>query len=516
MDLVKIRRAIISVSDKSGVVEFAKKLAGFGVEIISTGGTLSALHEAGIPAKSISEVTNFPEILDGRVKTLHPAVHAGLLGITENPAHEKQMRELNLQPIEMVVVNLYPFEKTIAQDNTPLDEAVEQIDIGGPSMIRSCAKNFREKTVVIDPSQYAGVISELERTGGSISAGTRFAFAKKAFARTAQYDSVIAAYLTDGQETAAGKMPQQFSVNVAKSEELRYGENPHQHAAIYGEFDSFFEKLHGKELSFNNIADIQAAAELAEEFSEPTCVIVKHSNPCGVGSAKSLAEAYRNAFATDPKSAFGGIVCVNRPLDIDTAKQIDAIFTEVVVAPDFPADVLELLKKKKDRRLVRQRKTVSGSQKWNVRSIAGGYLVQSPDRVTDEFAHLKVVTKRKPTEAEMPSLKFAWRVAKHVKSNAIVYAQAGRTVGIGAGQMSRFDSSRVAAQKAKEFNLPLEGAAVASDAFFPFADGLLEAVNVGATAVIQPGGSVRDEEVIRAADEHNVAMVFTGIRHFKH
>jgi phosphoribosylaminoimidazolecarboxamide formyltransferase/IMP cyclohydrolase len=517
MDLVKIRRALISVSDKSGIVELARKLRSWDIEIISTGGTLGALREAGLPARSVSEITNFPEILDGRVKTLHPAIHGGLLAVAENDAHQEEVREHHIQPIDMVVVNLYPFEKTVSKKDISLDEAIEQIDIGGPSMLRSAAKNFKDKTVVVDPSQYAEIVAELERTGGFVSASTRFALARNAFLHTARYDSVISTYLMElNKNGAETTLPEIFSLSLKKSFDLRYGENPHQSAALYGDFEKYFEKLHGKELSYNNIVDIQASAELVEEFEEPTAVIVKHSNPCGVGSARLLAEAYKNALATDPKSAFGGIVCVNRTLDLETARQIDAIFTEVVIAPDFPTDVLDLLRKKKDRRIICQRRPVAGANTLKVKTIAGGLLVQSSDRLVDEFAKLKFVTERRPTEAELTSLKFAWRVVKHVKSNAIVYARGGRTIGIGAGQMSRFDSAHIAALKAKEFNLPLQGCAVASDAFFPFADGLLEAINVGATAVIQPGGSIRDNEVIHAANEHHIAMVFTGIRHFNH
>jgi phosphoribosylaminoimidazolecarboxamide formyltransferase / IMP cyclohydrolase len=517
MELVRIRRALISVSDKTGIIEFSRQLQQFGVEIISTGGTLTALRGAGIAAKSVSDITGFPEILDGRVKTLHPNIHAGILAVTENEEHRRQLEEHHVAPIDLVVVNLYPFEQTIAKKSISIEEAIEQIDIGGPSMVRAAAKNFSETVVLVKPAQYDMILKEMKQQNGSISSSTRFLLAKEAFTHTAHYDTVIADYLLnldgDGGKNA---LPASFSVNLRKTDDLRYGENPHQSASFYGNWDRYFEKLHGKELSYNNIVDIHAAAELTEEFSQPTAVIIKHTNPCGVGSASALAEAYRSAYVTDTKSAFGGIVCVNRPLDLETATEIDKIFTEVIIAPDFPPDVLSLLKKKKDRRLIRQRMPVASAERNDIKSIAGGLLVQTPDRSIAELNNLKVVTKRTPTEREFAALKFAWRVAKHVKSNAIVYALENRTIGVGAGQMSRFDSSRIAVMKAREGNLPLEGAVVASDAFFPFADGLLEAVKVGATAVIQPGGSIRDEEVILAADENDIAMVFTGIRHFRH
>ncbi|MBI5216948.1 MAG: bifunctional phosphoribosylaminoimidazolecarboxamide formyltransferase/IMP cyclohydrolase [Ignavibacteriae bacterium] len=515
MKLVEIKRALISVSDKTGIVEFARSLQKWNVEIISTGGTLKTLHEAGITACSVSELTGFPEILDGRVKTLHPNIHAGLLAVTENPSHVQQLAELNIEPIDLVVVNLYPFEQTIEKSGVSLDDAIEQIDIGGPTMLRSAAKNFSSKTVIVNPQHYARVLSEMEAHNGCVTEETRFALATEVFHHTARYDTAIAGYLQRSGATGSA-LPETFSLSLPKSFDLRYGENPHQSASLYGTFNEIFEKLHGKELSFNNIVDIQGAAELVEEFDEPTVAIIKHTNPCGVGSGTTLAEAYEKALATDKTSAFGGIVCMNRPLDLEAARLIDSVFTEVIIAPEIPNDVLEFLKKKKDRRLILQRKLLQSLHQMNVRSVAGGLLVQSPDVLLLEEEKLRVVTKRTPTEEEHSAMMFAWRVAKHVKSNAIIYARSDRTIGIGAGQMSRVDSSQLATMKAKEAGLELRGTAVASDAFFPFADGLLEAVKVGATAVIQPGGSVRDEEVIRAADEHNIAMLFTGIRHFKH
>ncbi|HEY6191732.1 MAG TPA: bifunctional phosphoribosylaminoimidazolecarboxamide formyltransferase/IMP cyclohydrolase [Bacteroidota bacterium] len=517
MNLVQIKRALISVSDKSGIVELASSLSRRGVEIISTGGTLKTLRDAGIPARSVSEVTGFPEILDGRVKTLHPAIHAALLAVTENPAHQEQLAELDITPIDLVVVNLYPFEKTVAHNGISLDQAIEQIDIGGPTILRAAAKNFKYKAALVNPARYGELIAEMEKNDGALPETLRFELAREVFRHTARYDSVIAEYL--GHRTGgAGEntLPELLSMVLPKSEELRYGENPHQAAALYGEFRNFFRQLHGKELSYNNIVDIEAAARLTEEFSEPTVAIIKHTNPCGAGSGENLAAAYEKALATDSKSAFGGIVAVNKPLDMATALLIDKVFTEVIVAPDFPADVLEVLKKKRDRRLIRQTGKLGSGKEWMIRSVAGGVLVQTSDDMTLAPEKLKVVTKRAPTPDEESGLQFAWRVAKHVKSNAIVYARKDRTLGIGAGQMSRFDSSRLAAMKAGEAGLDLRNSSVASDAFFPFADGLIEAVKAGATAVIQPGGSVRDEEVISAADANGIAMLFTGIRHFKH
>ncbi len=514
MNLLKIRRAVISVSDKTGIAEFAGKLRRWEIEIISTGGTLSALKNAGIPAISITDVTGFPEILGGRVKTLHPNIHAGLLAKNDDPDHRRQLEEHKITPIDMVVINLYPFEATIAKKDMSLDDAIEQIDIGGPAMLRASAKNFLYKTVISQPDQYEPIIAELEKNNGSISEETRFRLAQAVFQRTAQYDSAISNYLITQHETET--LPSSYSISFTKSEDLRYGENPHQQAALYGNFHSFVKKLHGKEISYNNIVDIQAAIELVEEFSEPTAAIIKHTNPCGVGSSSSLADAYQKAFATDSKSAFGGIIALNRPIDMETALLIDKIFTEVVIAPDFSPDILTMMMKKKDRRLMKQCRPFRGSHKTSTKPVAGGLLVQTIDDILTIPDLMKVVTKRTPSEEERAAMMFGWRVAKHVKSNAIVYTLPDRTIGIGAGQMSRFDSARIAVMKAQEAGLDLHGTAAASDAFFPFPDGLLEIVKAGATAIIQPGGSIRDEEVIRAADEHNIAMIFTGIRHFKH
>jgi phosphoribosylaminoimidazolecarboxamide formyltransferase/IMP cyclohydrolase len=517
MSVHTIRRALISVSDKAGIVQFAKALMKWNVEIISTGGTLKTLREGGIPAKSVSDVTGFPEILDGRVKTLHPKIHAGLLAVSDNPSHQKQLAELDISSIDLVVVNLYPFEQTISKNGISVDEAIEQIDIGGPTMIRAAAKNHKYKTVVVNPERYTTIIEQMEKNNGAIPAAFRAELAREVFQRTAQYDDAIASYLSNVQRPPTSpSLPDTFSLSLRKHLDLRYGENPHQKAGLYGSFGSYFEHIHGKELSYNNIVDIQAAVELMEEFEETTAVIVKHTNPSGVGSDPKLTQAYSKAFATDMKSAFGGIVAVNRPLDLETARAINDVFTEVIIAPEYPTDVLEFLRKKKDRRLVRQTRPIREAHRIDLKAVAGGLLVQTADDMTLTESELKVVTKRKPTETEFSAMRFAWRVAKHVKSNAIVYARTDRTIGVGAGQMSRVDSAHIAVVKAHEAGLDLRDTAVASDAFFPFADGLLEAVKAGATAVIQPGGSVRDEEVIKAANDNDIAMVFTGIRHFRH
>jgi len=514
--LIKIRRALISVSNKEGLFEFARALQQFGVEIISTGGTAAALRNEGIPVTSIFDITGFPEIMDGRVKTLHPKIHGALLGVLDNPKHMQAMKENGIVPIDLVVVNLYPFEETLKHGHTTPEEAIEQIDIGGPAMLRSAAKNYRFKAVVVNPKRYTEILKELQEQHGLISEKTRLSLACEVFHHTAHYDSVIANYFDSMQCQEDGTLPQTLHFMLSKSMDLRYGENPHQHAAFYGDFERCFQKLHGKELSFNNIIDINAAAILLAEFDAPTAVIIKHTNPCGVGSDAVLAQAYKKAFSTDTISAYGGIVAVNRPLDLDTARLINEIFTEVIIAPEFSPEVLELLIKKKDRRLIKLIADLRAVNDLEMRKVASGYLVQSPDQHRLTKNDLKIVTKRKPTDEEIDAMLFAWKVAMHVKSNAIVYARKDQTLGVGAGQMSRVDSSRIAAWKAKEAKFDMRGCAVASDAFFPFADGLLEAVRAGATSVIEPGGSVRDEEVIKAADDNNIAMAFTGIRHFKH
>ncbi len=512
--LLKIRRAVISVSDKRGITELAKCLTEFGVDIVSTGGTYKALKDAGVSLKSISEITGFPEILDGRVKTLHPAVHAGILAVRDNPLHLKQLHEHNLEPIDLVVVNLYPFEQAIQQTSTTLEEAIEQIDVGGPAMVRAAAKNYLHTAVVVNPGRYQELIEELRSHGGAITPRTRFELAQEAFQYTASYDSVISTYLSSIHSKEV--LPDVVTLSMKKSDTLRYGENPHQAGALYGTFNAFFKKLHGRELSYNNILDVNAAAMLCSEFEKPSVIIVKHNNPCGVGSAETVEEAYAKALATDAKSAFGGIVVLNRPLTLAAAEKINDLFTEVIVAPAFAEGVLDFLKRKKDRRLIQQMIDVRSAKEFDIRGVVGGLLVQEQDQLRIKRDDLRTVTHRKPTDHDLDAMLFAWRVVKHVKSNAIVYARGDRTLGIGAGQMSRVDSSRIAAMKAADAGFDLAGCAVASDAFFPFADGLLEAIRAGATAVIQPGGSVRDEEVISVANENNVAMVFTGVRHFRH
>ncbi len=512
--LVKIRRALISVSDKRGIVQLATALKNFNVQIISTGGTYTALKEAGFEVTPVSEVSGFPEIMDGRVKTIHPKILGAILGIADNPKHVEQMKEHGIDPIELVVVNLYPIEQTISNDDVKLETAIENIDIGGPTMVRAAAKNYRHTAVVVNPSLYGFIAEELQSHDGCITEQTRFQLACSAFQHTAHYDTVISNYLRG--LTAPTGFPETFTVSYRRAQDLRYGENPHQSASLYGQFNEYFAKLHGKELSYNNILDINTAANISAEFRDPTVVIVKHGNPCGVASSANLLDAYRTALATDSKSAYGGIVALNRPLDMATAEALNEIFLEVVVAPDFDPRVVEFLMKKKDRRIMQQKVNLRNLRQLDIRGVAGGLLVQDPDQHRIHRDQLRVVTKRAPSDEEMAGMLFAWNVAKHVKSNAIVYARGDRTLGIGAGQMSRVDSSMMAALKAKEAGLDLHGCAVASDAFFPFADGLLEAVKVGATAVIEPGGSVRDQDVIKAADEHEVAMVFTGVRHFRH
>jgi phosphoribosylaminoimidazolecarboxamide formyltransferase/IMP cyclohydrolase len=511
---MKIQRALISVSDKTGLVEFARELAALGVEIISTGGTAKLLQKESIPTTEISAYTGFPEMMDGRVKTLHPKVHGGLLHLRDNPEHVAQAKEHGIQPIDLVVVNLYPFEKTVAKPDVTLDEAIEQIDIGGPSMLRSAAKNYRSVTVVTDPADYADVLEILKANDGETTLQLRERLAIKVFVTTSKYDGAIADFLNKEKECASS-----FSLSLPLVAQLRYGENPHQTAALYGHFDEHFEKLHGKELSYNNILDITAASELIEEFTEPTVAILKHTNPCGIGSDDDLREAWDKAFATDKQAPFGGIIICNRPLTESLAKAISEIFSEVIIAPDFEPDARALLQKKKNLRLMRKLARPlpkSEDEDLLIRSVSGGVLVQSRDTSPETALEDKVVTERKPTKDELAAMLFAWRVVKHVKSNAIVYASKDRTLGIGAGQMSRVDASRIAIWKAADAGLSLKGSAVGSDAFFPFPDGLIAAAEAGATCAIQPGGSVKDPEVIAAANERKLAMICTGIRHFKH
>jgi phosphoribosylaminoimidazolecarboxamide formyltransferase/IMP cyclohydrolase len=528
-DQVKIARALLSVSDKTGLVPLAQALARHGVELVSTGGTASALREAGLEVRDISEVTGFPEMMDGRVKTLHPRVHGGLLAVRDDPAHAGAMEAHGIGAIDLVVVNLYPFAQTVAR-GAGRDEIVENIDIGGPSMVRSAAKNHAFVAIVVDPSDYEALTAALDESGGMTSAALRKQLAAKAFAATAAYDSTIAQWFAFADQ---GRMfPDTLPLTMCRAAELRYGENPHQRAALYLPMGPHSrgvaqaEQVQGKALSYNNYNDADAALELVSEFRDagPACVIVKHANPCGVATGASLTEAYEAALACDPVSAFGGIVALNAPLTHDAAEAISSIFTEVVIAPDADEGAREVFARKKNLRLLLTGELPDPNRGGlALKSVAGGYLLQSRDNGRLAPGDIKVVTRREPTESELADCLFAWTVAKHVKSNAIVYAKSGATAGIGAGQMNRLESARIAAWKARDaaekagWAEPRTiGSAVASDAFFPFADGLLAAVEAGATAVIQPGGSIRDEEVIAAADEAGLAMLFTGMRHFRH
>jgi len=518
----KIRRAIVSVSDKSGIIPFTKGLAQMGVEILSTGGTAKTLREQSISVMDISDYTGFPEMLDGRVKTLHPKVHGGLLGQRSKPEHVEKMKEHGILPIDLVVVNLYPFEATVAREGCSLEEAIENIDIGGPTMLRSAAKNYPDVTVLVDPNDYDPILSELKEKG-EISTETNFRLAKKVFHHTARYDGAISNYL--GQIEKGKKVyefPETFTFQVKKAQELRYGENPHQRAAFYREYlltepsVSNAVQIQGKELSFNNILDVDSAFETVKEFEEAATVIIKHNNPCGAAiSNKGLTDAYRKARDCDPVSAFGGVVGFNRIVDAETAKEMAQIFLEVIIAPGFDTEALEILKTKKDLRILQSPSLTHYSlQKgYDLRKVVGGLLVQDRDLGRIPMDQWKVVTKRKPTEEEKRAMAFGWKVAKHVKSNAIVLVREDRTIGIGAGQMSRVDSTRLAVMKAQSST---KGTVLASDAMFPFRDGVDTGAEAGATAIIQPGGSIRDDEVIAAADEYNIAMVFTGMRHFRH
>ncbi|HEY4391893.1 MAG TPA: bifunctional phosphoribosylaminoimidazolecarboxamide formyltransferase/IMP cyclohydrolase [Paenibacillus sp.] len=513
-----IKRALVSVSDKTGIVDFCRELSQLGVEIISTGGTKSLLSKEGVPVIGISDVTGFPEILDGRVKTLHPTVHSGLLAIRDSAEHQAQMKELGLDYIDLVVVNLYPFQETIAKPDVAYEEAIENIDIGGPTMLRSAAKNHAFVSVVVDANDYSQVLDEI-RDGGDTTLETRKQLAAKVFRHTAAYDALISDYLSN---KLGDPLPERLTVTYEKIQDLRYGENPHQKAAFYRKplaaVDSLTnaEQLHGKELSYNNINDANAALQIVKEFTEPAVVAVKHMNPCGVGIGESIYEAYRKAYDADPVSIFGGIVAANRIIDEDTANLLKDIFLEIVLAPGFTDEALALLTQKKNIRLL----TISGLElaadrksQYVVTSIDGGMIVQESDIHSLTEADLQVVTDRKPTEEELKQLLFGWKVVKHVKSNAIVLAKDDMTVGVGAGQMNRVGSARIAIEQAGE---KAKGSALASDAFFPMGDTLEEAAKAGITAVIQPGGSIRDEESIKVANEYGIAMVFTGVRHFKH
>jgi phosphoribosylaminoimidazolecarboxamide formyltransferase/IMP cyclohydrolase len=520
----RIRRAILSVTDKTGLVDFARKLAALGIELVSTGGTAKLLRDSGIAVKDISELTGFPEMLDGRVKTLHPKVHGGILHRRDDPKHVAAVAEHGIAPIDMVVVNLYAFEKTAAKPGVKFEELIENIDIGGPSMIRSAAKNFHDVAIVTSPSDYHEIAAELARENGTLSLATKWRLAQKAFATTSAYDSAIASTLervTFSQSSADGfqlqpqaGFPATLRFQFHKTLDLRYGENPHQKAAMYSDGSGLgvanARQVQGKELSYNNIVDLQAAWDLAQEFDEPVVAIIKHTNPCGTATGKTLAEAYKRALECDPVSAFGGVIGVNRPIDAEAGGEMHKLFVEVIAAPAFDDAAKAIFSSKKNLRLV---EVTPKEQQWIIKAVSGGMLVQDADIRRLEDADLKVVTKRAPTPEEIRALLFAWKVCKHVKSNAIVYARDGQTVGVGAGQMSRVDSAKIGAMKAQ---LPLRDTVAASDAFFPFPDGVEVIAKAGATAIIQPGGSQRDPEVIEAADRLGLAMLFTGVRHFRH
>ena len=518
----KVSRALISVSDKNGIVDFAKSLVEFGVEILSSGGTAKLLLQNGVPAIEVSDYTGFPEMMDGRVKTLHPRIHGGILG--RRGVDEEVMELHGIKPIDLVVVNLYPFESTVARLDCDLETATENIDIGGPALIRAAAKNYVSVGVIVDAADYDNVISELRNGDGSLTEATRFRLAAKSFAHTSKYDAAVAEYL--GKRLVNSEtFPEHLCLRFSRTQKMRYGENPHQNAAFYVETNApvgsiaSARQLQGKELSYNNIADAEAALECVKSFDDlPTCVIVKHANPCGIAQAADLQEAYNRAYATDPTSAFGGIIAFNQPLDATTAKAIiDRQFVEVIIAPGIANDALQILSSKQNVRVLDcDQWSALSAPAWDFKRVVGGLLVQDRDDGQVSREDLRIVTKREPTEQEIIDLLFAWKTCKFVKSNAIIYAKDRRTIGIGAGQMSRVYSARIAAIKADDEGLEVKGSVVASDAFFPFRDGVDSAAAVGVTAVIQPGGSVRDAEVIAAADEHGLAMVFTGMRHFRH
>ena len=559
-DLKKIERALISLSDKTGAVEFARELAALGVEIISTGGTAKSLREAGLEVTDVSTVTGFPEMMDGRVKTLHPKIHGAFLALRDNEEHVASMQEHGIEPIDLVVINLYPFEQTVAKEGVSLEVAVENIDIGGPAMIRSASKNWRSVTVVTDPRLYDGIVEELKTNDASLSLKTRQRLAALAYTRTASYDLAISSYLAKQlsdddldfleplnplgdlmffeadeewsserpahhERASASPLDDEIVIELAKVTDLRYGENPHQNAALYstGETGGIAgaERLHGKEMSFNNYVDAEAAWNLVNDFDDRAVTIIKHTNPSGVGIGGTNEEAYRRALSTDPVSAFGGIVAFNRPVDAEAAKSVIEVFSEVIVAPEYDEEALEIFKSKKNLRVLRvaggnAAVTERVERALEYKQISGGFLAQEQDIYKVSESELKVVSKNQPTDADTRAMLMAWRVCKHVKSNAIVIANEHQTIGVGSGQMNRVDSVRIAAMRAERFSLPIRGAALASDAFFPFRDNVDEAAKMGISSIIQPGGSVKDEETIAAADEHSIVMVFTGIRHFKH
>lgn len=519
--MAKVQRALISVSDKTGIVELAKELSSLGIEILSTGGTANQLRNERVKITDVSQYTGFPEMLGGRLKTLHPKIHGGLLWRRDNEQDAREIKDNKISSIDLVVVNLYPFEQTVSKSDVTFDDAIENIDIGGPTMLRAASKNFKDVAVVVDPSDYKTIVDELKAHDGEVSYDTKFKLAKKVFSHTARYDTLISNYLTKhgGSKTI---FPETFNRSYLKMSDLRYGENPHQKAAVYKE--SLYKDLsivdakilQGKEMSYNNFLDSSAALDIVKEFQETAAVIVKHNNPCGVAVADTIEAAYKNAFETDPVSAFGGVIALNRDVNEATAKEILNLFVEIIIAPGFDPDALKVLSSKPNIRLLLldiSRNTTG----FDIRKIQGGLLAQEKDTgMIDNFKSLKVATKRKPSDDELIALEFAWKICKHMKSNAVIYSAKDRTLGIGAGQTSRVDSARLAAMKAGNFDISLKNSAVASDAFFPARDGIDAIADAGATSVIQPGGSIKDEEVIAACDEHNIAMVFSGMRHFRH
>ena len=520
-----IQSALISVSDKTGLVEFAKELAAMNVSILSTGGTAQLLKKNGIAVTEVADYTGFPEMMDGRVKTLHPKVHGGILARRDMASHMDAIAKHGINTIDMVVVNLYPFQQTVAKEDCTLEDAIENIDIGGPAMLRSAAKNYRDVAVVCDPADYADIIAEMKKNDGSLSTDTKFELSKKTFSHTAQYDGAIANYMSslkaDKKHQNRKAYPEILNLQFEKVQDMRYGENPHQSAAFYREKDiepgtlASYRQLQGKELSYNNISDADAAWECVKNFDEPACVIIKHANPCGVAVGKDLLDAYQKALQTDPEAAFGGIIAFNGELDARTSEEVSKLFVEVLIAPSFTEEAKSIFNRKKNLRLL-EISLGKNTNAFDMKRVGGGLLVQSPDIVDVIATDLKIVTKQQPTPQQMADMLFASKVVKFVKSNAIVFCGNGMALGIGAGQMSRVDAARTATMKAENAGLSLKGSVVASDAFIPFRDGLDIVANAGATAVIQPGGSVRDPEVIAAADEHGIAMVFTSIRHFRH
>ncbi|HVN30179.1 MAG TPA: bifunctional phosphoribosylaminoimidazolecarboxamide formyltransferase/IMP cyclohydrolase [Candidatus Binataceae bacterium] len=518
-DKVVIRRALLGVSDKTGLVEFARVLERHGIEILSTGGTKAALDKAGIRVKAVEDFTGSPEMLDGRVKTLHPKIHGGILARRADPSHQEQMRRHGIEPIDLVVVNFYPFEQTVAKPDVTLDDAIENIDIGGPTLVRAAAKNHDDVTVVVDASDYAAIAQEIEANGGKTTASTRYRLARKAFARVAAYDAAISNYLGTHTGGDDGPLGETFSITLEREQGLRYGENPHQVGALYGNFLKIAEQLHGRELSYNNVIDISSAINLIIEFqNEPKAVvaILKHNTPCGVGIGDTMKSAWDKAFATDPDSPFGGIIIANRPWDLEFARAVDELFTEVLIGPDYQPGVLEFLRKKKNRRVMRFHPDAIHREEFDLKRVLGGLLVQTPDLSIENPREAKVVTKRAPNHAELRAMEFGIKVAKHIKSNAIAFVTEDRTLAVGGGATSRIDPVYAAREKAARLKVSLQGSVLVSEALFPFPDGPTLAAEAGATAIAQPGGSTRDDEVIAAADRFGLAMVFTGVRHFRH